>query len=49
MVTEAARRVLMVVFAPAEVARARLEHVLEVSSARVREFAGGVELGRCVV
>jgi DNA/RNA-binding domain of Phe-tRNA-synthetase-like protein len=49
MVTNAARRVLMVVFAPAEFSKPRLEHVIDVSSARVREFAGGVELGRCVV
>ena len=49
MVSEASRRVLMVVFAPAEVPRPRLEHVLDVSSARMREFAGGVEVGRCVV
>jgi DNA/RNA-binding domain of Phe-tRNA-synthetase-like protein len=49
MVTTAARRVLMVVFAPAQVSSARLEQVLEVSSVRVREFAGGVELGRCIV
>ena len=49
MVTEAARRVLMVVFAPAEVPLPRLAEVLDISSVRVREFAGGVELGRCVV
>jgi DNA/RNA-binding domain of Phe-tRNA-synthetase-like protein len=49
MVTDAARRILMVVFAPAEVPRSRLERVLEISSARVREYAGGVELGRRIV
>ena len=49
MVTEASRRVLMVVFAPAEVPSTSLERVLDVSSSRVREFAAGVELGRAIV
>jgi DNA/RNA-binding domain of Phe-tRNA-synthetase-like protein len=49
MVTIGARRVLMVVFAPADVPRPRLEHVVEVSSARVCEFCGARELWRGIV
>jgi DNA/RNA-binding domain of Phe-tRNA-synthetase-like protein len=49
MVTASARRVLMVVFAPAELPRPRLEHVLQVSSARVCEFCDAVEVWRGIV
>jgi DNA/RNA-binding domain of Phe-tRNA-synthetase-like protein len=49
MVTGASRRVLMVIFAPAAVPLVRLEHVIGVSAARLCEFAGATELGRCVV
>ena len=49
MVTGSARRVLMVVFAPAELPRPRLEHVLQVSSARVCEFCDAVEVWRGIV
>ena len=49
MVTGAARRVLMVVFAPAELPRERLENVIDASSARVCEFARATELARAIV
>ena len=49
MVTGAARRVLMVVFAPAELPRERLENVIDASSARVCEFARATELWRGIV
>ena len=41
MVTTATSRALLVVFAPAEVATAGLQHVLEVTAARMHEFTGG--------
>ena len=49
MVTGAARRVLMVVFAPAELPRGRLENVIDASSVRVCEFARATELWRGIV
>jgi DNA/RNA-binding domain of Phe-tRNA-synthetase-like protein len=49
MVAETARRVLLVVFAPAEVPLSRLEHVLETSSARTLAYCGGAETLRRVV
>jgi DNA/RNA-binding domain of Phe-tRNA-synthetase-like protein len=49
MVTGSTGRVLMVVIAPAELPRARLEHVLEVSSSRVCEFCDAVEEWRGIV
>jgi DNA/RNA-binding domain of Phe-tRNA-synthetase-like protein len=49
MVTDAATRALMIVFAPAEVPLARVEQVLEISSARTLAYCGGVETSRRVV
>jgi DNA/RNA-binding domain of Phe-tRNA-synthetase-like protein len=49
MVTESAKRALMIVFAPAEVPRPRLEQVLETSSARTRAYCGGTEAWRRIV
>jgi DNA/RNA-binding domain of Phe-tRNA-synthetase-like protein len=49
MITGDARRVLMIVFAPADVPRAHLEHVLDVSSSRVCEFCDARELWRGIV
>ena len=49
MVTGAATRALMIVFAPAEVPLARVEQVLEISSARTLAYCGGVETSRRVV
>jgi DNA/RNA-binding domain of Phe-tRNA-synthetase-like protein len=49
MVSEEATRALMVVFAPAELSRLRLEQVLEVSSARTRAYCGGTETFREIV
>jgi len=49
MVTESATRALMVVFAPAELPRARLEHVLGTSSARTMAYCGGTETLRMIV
>ena len=41
MVTASTVRALLVVFAPVEIDTARLQHVLEVTSARMEEFTGG--------
>jgi DNA/RNA-binding domain of Phe-tRNA-synthetase-like protein len=49
MVTPATSRVLMVVFAPLELAERRLAEVLDVSSERTRRFCGGRESGRATV
>ena len=49
MVTEAATRALMIVFAPAEVSVARIEQVLEISSARTIAYCGGAETSRRIV
>jgi DNA/RNA-binding domain of Phe-tRNA-synthetase-like protein len=49
MVTDVATRALMIVFAPAEVPLARVEQVLEISSARTLAYCGGVETSRRVV
>ena len=46
MVTSAATSILTVIFAPAPVAQTLLPRVLETTSARMREFAGGVERTR---
>ena len=46
MVTPAATSILTVIFAPASVAAAALERMLASTSARMREFAGGVERAR---
>lgn len=48
MVTMATRDVLVVVFAPTEIDRARVEHALDVTAERIREIAGGEELSRVV-
>jgi DNA/RNA-binding domain of Phe-tRNA-synthetase-like protein len=49
MVTDAATRALMIVFAPAEVPLVRVEQVLEISSVRTLAYCGGVETSRRVV
>jgi DNA/RNA-binding domain of Phe-tRNA-synthetase-like protein len=49
MVTDAATRALMIVFAPAEVPSTRVEQVLEISSSRTLAYCGGVETSRRVV
>jgi DNA/RNA-binding domain of Phe-tRNA-synthetase-like protein len=49
MVTDAATRALMIVFAPAQVPLVRVEQVLEISSARTLAYCGGVETSRQVV
>jgi DNA/RNA-binding domain of Phe-tRNA-synthetase-like protein len=49
MVTEAARRVLLIVFAPAELPLSRVEEVLDTSSARTLAYCGGAEILRRVV
>jgi DNA/RNA-binding domain of Phe-tRNA-synthetase-like protein len=49
MVTDAATRALMIVFAPAEVPLVRVEQVLAISSARTLAYCGGVETLRRVV
>jgi DNA/RNA-binding domain of Phe-tRNA-synthetase-like protein len=46
MVTREAASILTVIFAPASVAPGALEAMIETTSARMREFAGGVERGR---
>ncbi|MEX2271095.1 MAG: phenylalanine--tRNA ligase beta subunit-related protein [Vicinamibacterales bacterium] len=46
MVTTAAVSILAVIFAPAAVSSAALQQMLETTSARMREFAGGVERAR---
>lgn len=48
MVTEQARSILTVIFAPASVPVAALQAMLESTSARMRQFAGGVERSRGV-
>jgi DNA/RNA-binding domain of Phe-tRNA-synthetase-like protein len=49
MVTEAATRALMIVFAPAEVPLVRVEQVLETSSARSLAYCGGRETSRRII
>jgi DNA/RNA-binding domain of Phe-tRNA-synthetase-like protein len=49
MVIEAARRVLMIVFAPADLPMTRLAHVLAASSARTLVYCGGAETLRRIV
>jgi len=49
MVTEAATRALMVIFAPVELTPVRLEHVLDVTSARTRTYCSGREVFRRMV
>lgn len=46
MATAATSRVLVVVFAPAAVSRERMDRVLDMTSARLAEYAGGTEAGR---
>lgn len=46
MVTPAARSILAVIFAPASVPAARLAQIVDVTSERMREYAGGVERAR---
>jgi DNA/RNA-binding domain of Phe-tRNA-synthetase-like protein len=48
MVTTATKDALVVVFAPREVPRARLESVLDVTAARIGDIAGGTEGGRII-
>ena len=46
MVTTETKRALLVVFAPREVDERRLAHVLDTTSARMREFTGSIETAR---
>jgi DNA/RNA-binding domain of Phe-tRNA-synthetase-like protein len=48
MVTTATTQGMVVVFAPLEVDRRRLDEVLELTAARMREFTGARETGRSV-
>ena len=48
MVTTAATAILTVIFAPASVGAGDLERMLDVTSERMRRFAGGIERGRGV-
>jgi len=49
MVTTATRRVLLVVFAPVEVARATLDDVVTTTAGRMHEFTGSAEVGRLIL
>jgi DNA/RNA-binding domain of Phe-tRNA-synthetase-like protein len=49
MVTTAATRALLVVFAPRDVDERRLAQVLDATSARMAEFTGCVESGRSIL
>lgn len=49
MVTTATRRVLVVLFAPRELARTRVPDALDVTAARLARYAGGRERWRAVV
>jgi DNA/RNA-binding domain of Phe-tRNA-synthetase-like protein len=49
MVTAAATRILLVVFAPAELPRADLERVLTASSERTCAFTGAIERSRAII
>lgn len=48
MVTTETRDALVVVFAPVDVPKARLESVLDTTSARMADIAGGVEVARLI-
>jgi len=48
MVTTATTRALLVVFAPREIDRRRLDHVLDATSSRMTEFTGCHEIARTV-
>jgi len=49
MVTTATHRVLLVVFAPVEVARATLDDVVTTTAGRMHEFTGSAEVGRLIL
>jgi len=49
MVTARTTRALAVIFAPAGLERTHLDRALELTSARIRATAGGVETGRFVI
>lgn len=49
MVTTATRRGLLVVFAPVEFDRPRLEHVVAITAARMHEFTGSAEVQRLIL
>lgn len=49
MVTESTTRVLVVIFAPAETSRQRLDVALSATAERIHEFAGGTEVFRAVI
>jgi DNA/RNA-binding domain of Phe-tRNA-synthetase-like protein len=49
MVTTATTRGLVVVFAPRTLESARLQHVLEVTAARMHEFTGGISRALSIV
>lgn len=46
MVTPATTAILTVIFAPSPLSPAALQHMLDVTSTRMREFAGGIERSR---
>jgi DNA/RNA-binding domain of Phe-tRNA-synthetase-like protein len=46
MVTTATTRALLVVFAPRDVDHRRLAHVLDLTSARMSDFTGAIEVAR---
>jgi hypothetical protein len=48
MVTTATTQAMLVVFAPREVARHRLDEVLDATSSRMMEFTGCREVARSV-
>ena len=48
MVTTATTQALLVVFAPREIDRRRLDHVLDATSSRMSEFTGCREVSRSV-
>jgi len=48
MVTTATSRALLVVFAPVEFERSRLQRVVEVTAARMHEFTGSAEVRRLI-
>ena len=49
MVTTATSEVLVIVYAPAEIPRAQLQRVVEVTASRLAEVAGGHETGRALI
>ena len=48
-VAEVTTEVLVIVYAPAEIPRAQLQRVVEVTASRLAEVAGGHETGRTLI